>query len=614
MGAALSLYQFKPEDAEGFADFVHARTRREGKELKFLYCPYCHGGKKPDKDTFSINLETGSFNCKRGSCGVKGNMITLSRDFGFSLGKDADAYFQRYTWNRFKSFKKADRKIESSNPALNYMSSRFISPETCKKYEITSMPDNPDTIVFPFKNPAGELKFIKYRNSKYTKESKGSKEWTEKNCMPILFGMNHCDPVAGPLVLTEGQIDSLSVAEAGIPNAVSVPMGKNGFTWIPYCWDWLQQFKELIVFGDYENGSITLLDQMEKRFAGVVKHVRPEDYLDCKDANDILRKYGKKAVQKCVQNAEAAPDPHIKLLADVEHKILTEEDRMSTGLRKLDSIIGGFYNGQLILLTGERGLGKSTLASQFALHAVRQDITCFLYSGEINDWQLQNWFEQQVAGPDRIEHEQAKDSDYVKYEVAKQFRFQVRQFYHDLVYFYDSNRLGTDEDNEKLLDTLKKAITQFGCRFLIIDNLMTAVEDDLTSDIYRQQTAFVKNLARMCNVYNVIILLILHPKKRGMAEWNMDDLLGSSNIPNLADIVLRYAEPNQEMKDATGGCVRCLQVWKNRLTGRTEKKGIPLFYEESSKRISENYDFMIDTVGGGEWMGATEQERIEIPF
>ncbi|MFR7901549.1 MAG: toprim domain-containing protein [Ruminococcus sp.] len=83
--------------------------------------------------------------------------------------------------------------------------------------------------------------------------------------------MYQCNLDNKTLVLTEGQIDSLSVAESGIENAVSVPNGKNGFTWVPYCWDWLQNFDTLIVFGDRENGRITLLDDMQRRFRGVVR-------------------------------------------------------------------------------------------------------------------------------------------------------------------------------------------------------------------------------------------------------------------------------------------------------------------------------------------------------
>ena len=87
--------------------------------------------------------------------------------------------------------------------------------------------------------------------------------------------MDKCNPEANDtLVMTEGQIDSLSCAEAGIPNAVSVPTGAQGFTWVPYCWDFLGKFKTLIVFGDHEKGHITLIAEMQTIFHGKVKHVR----------------------------------------------------------------------------------------------------------------------------------------------------------------------------------------------------------------------------------------------------------------------------------------------------------------------------------------------------
>ena len=50
-------------------------------------------------------------------------------------------------------------------------------------------------------------------------------------------------------------------------------------------------------------------------------------------------------------------------LANVSRVDLSAMEKFSSGLPTLDRILGGFYFGQLILLTGERGEGKSTLAS-----------------------------------------------------------------------------------------------------------------------------------------------------------------------------------------------------------------------------------------------------------
>ena len=87
----MTIYKFKPDDAYRFASEQHIRIRDRGDELQFVSCPYCRAGVERGQDrwTFSINLKNGRFNCLRGSCGAKGNMITLHKDFNFSLGQDA---------------------------------------------------------------------------------------------------------------------------------------------------------------------------------------------------------------------------------------------------------------------------------------------------------------------------------------------------------------------------------------------------------------------------------------------------------------------------------------------------------------------------------------------
>ena len=77
-------YEFDPADARKFAEIVGIYSYQKGNELTFKYCPYCNGSEK-DQKTFSINMDTGVFQCFRSSCGVKGNMIRLAKDFNFKL-------------------------------------------------------------------------------------------------------------------------------------------------------------------------------------------------------------------------------------------------------------------------------------------------------------------------------------------------------------------------------------------------------------------------------------------------------------------------------------------------------------------------------------------------
>ena len=579
----MNIYEFDPDDAKRFGQEQHIKYQQRGDELQFKYCPYCRN-KTDDKNTFAINLRTGQFKCLRASCGAKGNMITLARDFNFSLGNDVDEYFNRR--KRYKDLSRYPRPIVRA-PAVAYMENRGISQMITERYGITTQKDRDNILVFPFFDEFGKLQYVKYRKADFDKKKDKNKEWAESDCKPILFGMDRCDAEHNKtLVLTEGQIDSLSVAEAfgGDINAVSVPTGCNGFTWVPYCWDFLGKFETLIVFGDHEKGRITLLDEMQKRFHGVVKHVRTEDYLDCKDANEILTRHGKQAVRDAVNNAVIVDSKRIKKLSKVESKNMAEMETVSTGISQLDKLIGGFYFGQLVILTGERGLGKSTLGSQFIVNGVNQGLDAFCYSGELPDWSFQEWFDRQCAGREYI-NVLTSELGFDNYLIDAAALELIHDWYDEHCYIYDNAVIeSADTENETILETLETAIKQYGCKMLLIDNLMTAIEDDLASDLYRQQTAFVRALTKLAKQYNVIIILVVHPRKSNGYSFSNDSVAGSSNITNLADVVMNYALPkdDDELKPD-----RILQVSKNRLTGKVNFGGIPLWYDVPSKRILE---------------------------
>jgi len=576
-----NIYDFSPADAERFATHVGIKARRRGNELTFVWCPYCQGGGK-DKDTFSINMDTGVFKCLRASCSAQGNMITLAKDFGFSLGRDADTYYG-LKWQRFKTITKKPETIEIRDPAVAYLEGRGISREITKRYYITTLKDKDNVLMFPFYDAENRMQFIKYRNLDYQKGQSGSKEWCEADCRPILFGMAQCNPENKTLIMTEGQIDSLSVAEAGYENAVSVPTGKNGFTWVPHCWDWLQGFEKLIVFGDFEHGAMTLLPDMKARFNGQVWHVRPEDYQGCKDANEILQKFGKDGIRACIENAERESDVHLIRMADVKPVDQINAPHISTGFTQLDRLIGGFYFGQVILLSGRRGKGKSTLASQFLCGALRAGESCLAYSGELIHSNFREWMDRQLAGPDNLQ-EVRSDSGKADWTLQTWQRQRLHDWYYHTMWIYDEADVN-GEETESLMQTVEKAVREYGIRVVLLDNLMTALDEDLSADLNRLQSNFVRNLARMARKYNVIIFLIAHPRKRrgDGGDFDADDVMGSGNITNAVDVVLNY-DTGPDKFDKPD---RILSVKKNRISGDLSD-GIDMWYDPASKRISEN--------------------------
>ena len=458
-------YEFKVEDAYGLARAIGADIHEKGDELFFKYCPQCRGGGNRDKNTFSVNLKSGLFKCFRASCDYHGHFVELARDFDYDLG-----------FGEKRVYRKLPQKpVVVRNGAIEYMAKRGISSEICRKYELTTRTDNKDILVFPFYDETGTLQFVKYRNMKFRKGIDKNKEWSEAETMPILFGIKQCKDF-DRLIITEGQIDSLSVAECGFNNAVSVPTGATGFTWLANCWDWITKFHDVVVFGDNEHGKITLADTLRARLPQTVKVVRKKDYLGEKDANDILLKYGKQAIRTAIENAEIPQMENVKDLALVQSVDINALPKIKTNIPDIDRLIGGLVMGQVILLTGKRGHGKSTFMSQLVCEALDQRENVFIYSGELADYHFKRWIDFQLAGTDYIKAIQNIYGDY-EYTIGDGVIRQISDWYKGRAYIYDNNWLPEDgAEFESLPETIEKVIKQYGVRLVCIDNLMTAME------------------------------------------------------------------------------------------------------------------------------------------
>lgn len=584
------IYEFKEQDAYDFARHIRAKVKPFGEELRFTqYCPYCNGGKNHDKDTFSINLKTGQFKCLRSSCSVHGNMLTLSRDFDFSLGVEIDEYYQpRKQWRKLKT---PDEPIVPKQKAVEYLLSRGISEAIAKKYEVTIHNKRDNVLVFPFYDERGLLQYIKYRDTEHFKgktyldangeTQNAAKEWMEKDCKPILFGMKQCNGKFDRLVITEGQLDSLAVAESGIENATSVPGGMNNFRWVPYCWNWICQFEEIVVFGDFENGHMTLLEDIKKRFPNKIKYVQEKDYQGCKDANAILKRYGKEAVRQAVDNAILVPVERVIELSDVEDVDIYKLEKLSTGLADVDKLLyGGLPFGGVVIISGKPGEGKSTLASQILAGAIDAGYKVFAYSGELPNYQFKAWIDFQIAGPAHIID--GKSRNGVPYRmVSKSNKHLINEWYRGKAFMYD-NRIIEEDEKENLIKTTENAIMQYGIRVVLIDNLMTAIDLDMekNSDRYEKQSLFMKKLTRMALKHDALIILVAHKRKNNFTTNENDEISGSGDITNLATITISYGR-DKDM-DASE---RAIRISKNRLFGKVNTTGYRQLFDERSKRI-----------------------------
>lgn len=343
-----------------------------GNELQVKgVCPICFGGKSKDRGTFSINTSTGAWNCKRGTCegidgkGTKEGSFKQLCDFfgeemptGYSLPK--------VTKQQKKIYEKPDTSIlyPMTEEIVTYFATRRISEQTLLDWKIAA--DDKGNIVFPFYRD-GVLTYVKYRKPKPHSKADGPKEWQMSNTEPILYGMDMTD-FNKPLVICEGEIDALALYEAGVYNVVSVPCGCNNLEWVNLCWEYLEKFNQIILFGDSDEPGLEMVSTLSKRL-GEDRCMVPGEYPEfvmngkdynriCKDANEILMSCGPEYLKNMVLSCEPAPIKGVLELSKIPFVDPTTVPRLLTKIPALDNMIGGFSEGSLCIISGKRGEGR----------------------------------------------------------------------------------------------------------------------------------------------------------------------------------------------------------------------------------------------------------------
>ena len=515
-------------------------------------CPFCNGGDSGDTQTFSVGLYNGAFSCLRGGCSKTGSFRELCEFFGERPAKMVSMPSSRAK----RLYARPNVQLMPVTDGITaYFAQRGISDKTMQAFGISS--DANGNIVFPFYRNK-ELVYVKYRKPQKHKKGDGPKEWSERNTESILFGMDNVS-FHQPLFITEGEIDAMSLYEAGITNVVSVPCGCNNLEFISLCWDWLEKFQQIVLFGDNDEPGIEMVSTLMKRLGEdrcMIASEYPELLINgesagraCKDANEILFVYGKEGLKEVAESCEPAPIKGILNLADVTMVDPTTKPRIFTRIPALDHAIGGLAEGSVTIFSGKRGEGKSTIGGQFMLNAIQQGYSVCAYSGELPAQTFLNWVLLQATEDKYIaaktDPRTGKNFAVVPYDVQRR----IKEWINNKFFLFDNNYAPDVPQEEAIIKTFTLCARRYGCKLFLVDNLMTILSESSSSDENRVQGKFVAALKAFAVKYKVCVLLVCHPRKTKAGEkFTSEDVAGSANITNLADTVINIEKPNLRIK------------------------------------------------------------------
>lgn len=293
---------------------------------------------------------------------------------------------------------------------------------------------------------------------------------------------------------------------------------------------------------------------------------------------------------------QPAPDGKEWLsMEDIQYLDMKNLAAIPTGHERFDRKALGFILGEISIVSGTNGSGKSSWLNCVALNAIQRGFKVAMFSGELMKEKVKTWLNQVAAGREFVKKLYGYDDFYY---VPKDVTAKIDAWTKDKMFLYD-NKYGRNWS--RLLESVKNVVETKGVNLLILDNLMTLDLDAFSGDKNEKQSSFVNSLADLAKQANIHIILVAHPRK-SLTFLRREDIGGSGDITNLADNVYIIHRCNKDFEKRApehlgqeevtkivqgDGFSNVVEVCKNRFVGSVDNI-FGYYYELETKRFMES--------------------------
>lgn len=219
---------------------------------------------------------------------------------------------------------------------------------------------------------------------------------------------------------------------------------------------------------------------------------------------------------------------------EIEQVDFDESQYLKTGIRQLDRTICGFGLGCLIILTGPRAGGKTTLIGNILCNFIEQGYSGLLCSFEMSNSRLRRWLTMQALGKDNLKERQTKAGKTIYTPESRAKEQEAASWIGARLSVYDNQSFDANELS-RLIDMQVKE--RPSVKFIVLDNLMKIDFSGRTDNKYEAQSSFVKRLQVYAQTKKLCIILVAHPNKVKTIP-RIEDIGGSGDIINTADTVI----------------------------------------------------------------------------
>tara|TARA_B100001059_G_C17821445_1_gene578540 strand:- start:994 stop:2667 length:1674 start_codon:yes stop_codon:yes gene_type:complete len=478
---------------------IEVKSNANNQKLK---CPKCSHQRKNKQDRcLSVNLQEGLYNCHH--CGWGGNV-------------------------KFKPKKEYVKpvvvKSVLGDRTLGWFNKRGISEATVVNWKITESNEyfpqiskNRKAINFNYYRD-GELINVKYRDAEKNFKLVSGAEL-------VFYGLDNIKE-SSVAYIVEGEMDALSLFEAGIYSVVSVPngasKGNQRLDYLDNCYSYFEDKKEIILCTDNDDAGLNLRNELARRLGKYrCKYVEFSEY---KDANEVLIKKGAETLRNILKGCKSFPLDGVININDIWENVLLYNEKgvtnFSIGLSDSDNYFNVSF-GEWSVVTGIPNAGKSDVFDQIAVNLA-----------------LTKGFRTAFFAPESFPYEghiKRIANKLNKKNCSNNDLNNTKDFIEDHFYF-----IKIDLENLTLkfiLDKFKELVFQKGVNILVIDpwNML----DHSAQKDHSYIGAMLSQITQFVQQTNTHLFLIAHPRKM---EVNGEaykvptpyDISGSSDFFNKA--------------------------------------------------------------------------------
>lgn len=467
-----------------------------------LPCPKCSAERKHKSDPcLSVNIEKGFYNCHH--CGWSGNVKF----------KEKKEYV-----------KPVETQIDLSEKIIEWFNGRGITKPTLAHWKIGEstewMPQvnaKRRTINFNYYRE-NELINVKYRDAEKNFKLVSGAEL-------VFYGLDNIKTM-GTIYIVEGEMDALSLHEAGIYSVCSVPngasKGNQRLEYLDNCYEYFKDKKEIILCTDNDKAGLALRKELARRLGYYrCKYV---DFSEYKDANEVLCNEGSEKLRTILRSAKNFPLEGIVNVNDIWDSVLNFNENgiknYSMGIGESDDYLN-ISLSEWSVVTGIPNSGKSDVVDQICVnlalkHGFRIGMFApesFPYEGHIK--RIANKLNEKNCTRD--------DLNASKDFILNNFFF-----------------VKIDLENltlENILQKFKELVLQKGINVCVIDPYNTLDHSAQRDVSYVGRV--LNEITQFCQQTNTHLFLVAHPRKMQMENGKYVvptpyDISGSSDFFNKA--------------------------------------------------------------------------------